>query len=309
MDNTSIKFGIHIPASSPDQLPSAEAYANFFRRAEELGFHSLWTEDRLFHQTAFLDSLTLLSWAAASTKTIRLGTAILLLALRNAPVLARQVSTLHHLSGGRLTLGVSLGGHPNEYQGLGVDMSERVNRLRENITVLRQLLSGDAVNYSGSYYELNEAMVRPGIGNDEAVPIYMGGGAPEVLRRAAEISDGWINGPFSSPADFRQSWATVLKYARGFGRDPLSLEAAKLIFVAADRDRNFARSSLKSFVNEYFGPSFDVDRHGITGTPPEVAFRLGEFADAGVTLFIIGVPDLNLHHLEVLAKEVIPRVK
>ena len=308
MGYSNLKFGIHIPASSPDYLPSAEEYVRFFQKAEELGFHSLWTEDRLFHQSNFLDSLTLLSWAAASTKTIRIGTAVLLLALRNAPMLARQVSALHHLSKGRLTLGISLGGRPSEYKGLGVDMSKRVIRLRENIIVLRQLLAGNEVSYSGDYYELEEAIVRPGVEPIDAIPLYMGGGTARVLRRAAELSDGWINGPFNSPSEFRESWATVLEHARGFGRDPLSLEGSKLVFVAANQDRNRARSSLKSFVDGYFGPSFDVDKHGITGTPSEVADRLGEFADAGVTLFMMGVPDLDIRHLETLAHQVIPRL-
>jgi alkanesulfonate monooxygenase SsuD/methylene tetrahydromethanopterin reductase-like flavin-dependent oxidoreductase (luciferase family) len=224
-------------------------------------------------------------------------------------MLARQVSALHHLSNGRLTLGVSVGGHPGEYKALGIDMSKRVIRLRENITVLRKLLAGDEVTYSGNYYELEEAIVRPGVENTDTIPLYMGGGTTRVLRRAAELSDGWINGPFSSPSEFRESWTTVLEYARGFGRDPLSLEASKLVFVAANQDRNHARSSLKSFVDGYFGPSFDVDKHGITGTPSEVADRLGEFADAGVTLFMMGVPDLDVRHLETLAHQVIPRLK
>ena len=73
-----------------------------------------------------------------------------------------------------MTLGISLGGRPDEYKGLGVDMSKRVIRLRENITVLRQLLAGNEVSYSGGYYELEEVIVLPGVGHIDVIPLYMG---------------------------------------------------------------------------------------------------------------------------------------
>src|SRR5205814_1029846 len=81
-----------------------------------LGLDALWTEDRIFHQANLLDPLMLLASAASSTRRIRLGTAVLVLTLRNVAVVARQVSTLHHLSGGRVELGISLGGRPEEYR-------------------------------------------------------------------------------------------------------------------------------------------------------------------------------------------------
>ena len=91
-------------------LGSGEAYGDFYRQVEALGLDAVWTEDRIFHAANMLDPLMLLAGAAASTRRIQLGTAVLVLTLRNVAVLARQVSTLHHLSGGRLALGVSLGG-------------------------------------------------------------------------------------------------------------------------------------------------------------------------------------------------------
>ena len=140
-----------------------------------MGYDSLWTEDRVFHGANFLEPLTLLSWAAANTEGIQLGTAVLLLALRNAPALARQISTMDYLSGGRLNLGISIGGRPAEYLGLGLKQSERVAHLRESITVLNLLLSGEPVTYSGKYYKLDEAIVKPGVARPGGVPLYMGG--------------------------------------------------------------------------------------------------------------------------------------
>jgi len=117
-----LSIGLHVPAFSPQPLPAAAQYANFFRRSEALGFDALWVEDRILHNTPLLDPLMLLAWAVANTDTMLLGTAVLALNLRRAAVLARQLATLQHLCEGRLALGVSIGGQPKEYAAVGVPM-------------------------------------------------------------------------------------------------------------------------------------------------------------------------------------------
>jgi hypothetical protein len=89
--------GIHVPSASVAPLGSGEAYAAFFRQVEALGLDAVWTEDRIFHPANMLDSLTLLAWAAANTRRIRVGTAVMVLNLRHAAVVARQASTLSHM--------------------------------------------------------------------------------------------------------------------------------------------------------------------------------------------------------------------
>jgi alkanesulfonate monooxygenase SsuD/methylene tetrahydromethanopterin reductase-like flavin-dependent oxidoreductase (luciferase family) len=150
-----------VPSSAVGSLGSGEAYAEFFRQVETLGLDAVWTEDRIFHGANMLDPLMLLASAAASTRRIELGTAVLVLTLRNAAVLARQVSTLQHLSGGRLALGVSLGGRPEEYAAVGVPMARRVAVFRESVTVLRRLLAGEPVDHHGEFFRLEQATVRP----------------------------------------------------------------------------------------------------------------------------------------------------
>jgi probable F420-dependent oxidoreductase len=309
MTTHTVKVGLHVPAASAGQLPSAVEYIEFFKQAEALGFDSLWTEDRVFHDANFLEPLTLLSWAAANTERIQLGTAVLLLSLRNAPSLARQVSTMDYLSGGRLSLGISVGGRPNEYPGLGFQQSGRVAHLRESITVLRSLLSGEPVTYKGRFYQLEEAIVRPAATHPGGTPLYMGGRVDAALRRAAELTDGWIGGPFSSPEDYRTSWTTVQEHARGFGRDPEALEAGKLVYVCVDDDKERALATLKPFISDYYGPRIDIAEHGVYGPPDEVVAQLRAFADAGVTTFMLGVPNLDIGHIERIAKDVIPRLQ
>ena len=280
----------------------------FFKQAEALGYDSLWTEDRVFHDANFLEPLTLLSWAAASTEHIQLGTAVLLLALRNAPALARQVSTMDHLSGGRLNLGISIGGRNNEFPGLGLRESKRVAHLRESIAVLKQLLTGETVTYEGRFYQLDEATIRPAVTRPGGVPLYMGGRVDAALRRAAELTDGWIGGPFSPAEDYRTSLATVHEYAKGFGRDPAALEAGKLIYVSVDDDKDRALATLKPFIADYYGPRIDIAVHGVYGPPDEVAAQLRGFVEAGVTTFMLAVPTLDIGHIERIAKEVVPQL-
>ena len=303
-----IKVGLHIPAASDGPLPSKAQYIEFFRHAERLGFHGLWTEDRIFHNANLLEPLTLLTLAASATERMVLGTAVLLLSMRNAPELARRLSSLDYLSGGRVELGISLGGRPGEYPGLGMQQSERVPRLRENILALRALLRGEPVTHEGRFYSLDDAVVRPAAVREGGIPLYMGGHVEPVLRRTAELADGWIGGPFTPPEDYGACWQRVLEHARGLGRDPEQLEAGKLIYVAVDDDRDRALAALIPFLHAYYGPARDPRTFAVYGPAEEVASKLQEFVDVGARMFMLGVPSLDVEHLERIAAGVVPRL-
>ena len=309
MAGSGIRVGLHVPAASDGPLPSAAQYTDFFRHAERLGYHGLWTEDRLFHDANLLEPLTLLTLAAGATERIMLGTAVLLLAMRSAPALARQLSTLDHLSGGRVLLGVSVGGRPGEYPGLGLKQSERVPRLRENIVTLGALLRGEPVTHEGRYYTLEDAIVRPAAEREGGIPLYMGGRAARVLRRTAELTDGWIGGPFSPPEEFRACWEQVREHALAFGRNPDHLEAGKLVYVAVDDDRDRALASLTPFLQAYYGPQTEPSQYAVYGPAVEVVSQLQAFVDAGASTFMLGVPSLDVGHLERIASEVVPQLR
>jgi len=283
-------------------LGSGETYADFYRQVEALGLDAIWTEDRIFHTANMLDPLMLLAGAAASTRRIQLGTAVVVLTLRNAAVLARQVSTLHHLSGGRVALGVSLGGRPEEYAAAGVPMARRVAVFRESVTVLRRLLAGEPVEHQGEFFRLQQATVRP----PAPVPLYMAGNAEGALRRAGELADGWIMGPFGTLRDFAPAWRVVQDAARAAGRNANALVAGRLVYVAVDDDSSRAREAMRGFLHGYYGSRFDVDQSAIFGPPGEVAARLTEHVEAGITRLMLGVPTLDIGHLRRVAAEVAP---
>ena len=300
-----VSVGIHVPSSAVAALDSGEAYAEFFRQVEALGLDAVWTEDRIFHDANMLDPLMLLASAAACTRRIELGTAVLVVTLRAAAIVARQVSTLHHLAGGRVALGLSLGGRPEEYKAVGVPMKRRVTVFRDNVAAIRQLLAGGPVELEGEFFRLEKAIVRPAA----RVPIYVGGHAEGALRRAGELADGWIMSPFGTVRDFPRLWGAVRDAARAAGRNADALVAGRLVYVAVDDDRERARGALRKFLHNYYSSRFDVDQFAIFGSAPEVAARLVKHVETGITKLMLGLPDLDLAQLRRIAHEVAPAVR
>ncbi len=303
--NKAVSIGVHVPSVSPAGLQDGAAYGAYFREIEDLGLDGVWVEDRIFHPAHLADSLTLLTWAAAHTKTVQLGTAVMVLNLRAAPVVARQVATLQHLSGGRVALGVSIGGRPEEYRALGVPIDKRVGVFRESLSVLRQLLSGEPVTAPGAYFNPSEAVVRPAA----ETPILIGGIAEAAIRRAGALGDGWIMGPFGGVEAFEQGWDIARQGAAAAGKDPDSLIAGRLIYVAIDDDKETAGADITRFLHGYYGPDFGAEKHAIFGPPAEVAERLRELVDAGLTHLMLGLPSLDRTQLRRLAEEVAPALR
>jgi len=297
-----VSIGVHVPSVSVSGLADGAAYAAYFKLVEDVGLDAVWVEDRIFHPAHLADSLTLLTWAAAATTRIQLGTAVTVLNLRHAPVLARQIATLQHLSGGRVTLGVSIGGRPEEYQALGVPMVRRVGVFRESLGVLRSLLTGEVVNIDGTYFSLTDAIVRPAAD----IPILIGGIAENAIERAGELGDGWIMGPFGGVEEFRQGWRIAQAAAKAANKNLEDLTAGRLIYIAIDNNKEKAREDITAFLHGYYGPDFGMEKHAIYGSSSEVADRLKALAEAGLTHFMLGLPSLNVTQLQRLAEEVAP---
>src|SRR5207248_9810439 len=135
---------------------TADAVRSFVVEAESLGFDSIWAGDHVFYRADVLQPLELLPWAAAVTTRVRLGTAVMLTSYLNPVLLAKAAASLDYLSGGRLTLGLSIGGSEAEYRSIGVPMQERVGRLVEGVKIMRRLWSEDGVNFAGKYNQVVE---------------------------------------------------------------------------------------------------------------------------------------------------------
>ena len=229
-------LALRLPQFWGDRIPETELLVSFIQRAEELGFHSLWVIERPLHRMNIPDPMTLLTFALANTKRMGLGTGVLLLSLRNPVALAREAATMDVLSGGRLTLGVSMGGWENEYVAFNAPKRQRVGRLEEGIAVLRKLWTEEDVTFHGRYYHLEEANVAPKPSRPGGIPLLIGASTVPGMQRAGRLADGWVNGTHNTPEEFARSWQVVKDAAREAGRDPESLINIKWFDVNVHTD-------------------------------------------------------------------------
>ena len=303
------KIGILVPGGFAGAPPSMAEFTSFFRRAEELGYDSLWVIDRVFHPNSIIEPMTLLTAAAAVTERVRLGTAVLLFVLRNPILVAKTTATLDYLSGGRLTLGVSLGGRDNEFGPMGVDVRRRVSRFNEGLEVLRRLWSERDVTHHGRYFSMDDVNIDPKPAQKPSIPIIIGGSADTALQRAAEHTNGWVAGGAASAEVFGQAWTKVREYAAAAGKDPDALESSKLIYTYVDADRDRAKHALEAFTHAYYGPQYDVESNCAFGRPEDCAAKLQGYADAGCQTLILGPTWPEAAQIERIRDEVVPLLR
>jgi probable F420-dependent oxidoreductase len=187
-------FGLNLPNYS--RLGSRESMIRLAKTAEELGYSSLWTSDHILIPANMpepfgdlLESFATLSYLAARTERIRLATGILVLPQRDPLLVAKQAATIHHLSGGRLTLGVGVGWIAQEYSYLRTDFGARGRLADEYIAAIRVLFEREHPEYHGEHINFSDALFSPR--PNAPIPIVVGGNSKAALGRAAMLGDGW----------------------------------------------------------------------------------------------------------------------
>jgi probable F420-dependent oxidoreductase len=222
-----VKVGLGLPVSGAWATP--QNIASVATRAEQAGYASLWTFQRLlvpedsgmepvYHSV--LDPMAALAYAAAVTTTVRLGVAVINAPFVSPGYLAKQAASLDVLSAGRHDLGIGLGWMPQEFALTGAPMDRRGARTAEYVRVLRALWGHQPVEFSGEFYSVPRGTMAPAPVQPGGPPILLGGLAPRALRRVGQIADGWVT---SSRADLSQiaaSIAIVRDAAAQAGRDP-----------------------------------------------------------------------------------------
>jgi len=192
-----MKFGIHIPQIGRKAGP--DAVSDAARQAEDLGFDSIWVNDHLAipadapypPSASFYEPLITLTWAAAATRRVALGTSVLVLPLRHPVHMAKEIATLDLLSGGRVILGAGVGWLEGEFSALGVPYDDRGARTDESIDILRACWSQDPVNHSSAVVAAALDGVRTLPQPGRAIPIWVGGNSRRALQRAVAKGDGW----------------------------------------------------------------------------------------------------------------------
>jgi|SRR4051794_16184184 len=174
-------------------------------------------------QMPILEAFVTLGYVAAVTERVTLSTEVLVLPQRQATLVAKQVSTLDTLSGGRMRLGVGVGWQPAEYESLGEEFATRGRRMDETIAFLRHCWGDEHIQQRGARFLADEIAMEPKPPQGAGLPIWVGGLGPVALKRAGELGDGWMGMAAGSDDDMRGAIATIRRHAAAAGRDPASV--------------------------------------------------------------------------------------
>jgi len=269
-----VQIGFALPVAGSWATP--DNVLHVATRAEQLGYHSLWTFQRLLSDVdnswgemyrSVDDPMVTLAYAAAVTERARLGVAVLNLPFVSPLLLAKQAATLDRLSRGRLDLGLGLGWSDEEYAASGASKARVGKRSEEFIGLLRTLWTDEVVEHSGEFYQVPRARFAPKPA--QRLPILLGGTVPAALRRAGRLADGWVSSSRTNLTTIGESVALIKQAATEAGRDA---EALRFVCRGAVRVRS------------------DGERGPLTGTLEQIAGDFAGLAAQGITEVFI---DLN----------------
>jgi probable F420-dependent oxidoreductase len=297
-------------------LPEPER--DWLAAAERLRIASLWQGGHVLPRQPTGEALTRLALLTAWTERVRVGTAILLLPLYHPVLVAKQVADLDAWTGGRVTLGVGVGGEfPHEFEALGVPVAERGPRTDEAMGVLRALWSGDPVTHHGRFFHLDDVTLVPVAasgpgGRAGGPPLVVSGRKPPAMRRAARLGDGWMPYLVSAGA-YGRSVQAIRAEAERAGRDLAGFEWLLFLYCSIRQDGDRAREEVARFLGRAYGdkPSAQLARIAPAGTPEEVAVHIQAYVDAGARHIVIApaAPSDTLEVVTLAAQDVLPRLR
>ena len=293
------KIGFLLPTRglllAEDRPQDADRILNLAQRAEEAGLDSVWVGDSLTAKPR-LEPLTTLAAVAARTQRVRLGTAVLLMALRHPVLLAQTLGTVDLISQGRLMIAAGVGGAFNaeqegEWKAAGVSARRRASRLEEMVQILKTLGRGEAATFTGRHFDLESVSVKPWPVQEDGVPIYLAchwrsRARDAQIARAARLADGIIS-ISDTPEEHAQVIEAFRAGAADAGRDPASLEAVMYMTVNMDDDLARAEAESERYLLGYYGSEIWGDRWGPFGGPERVKERISEYIEAGADTVVV----------------------
>jgi probable F420-dependent oxidoreductase len=250
-----VEIGVLIPTREAimSGRPEAAPLLAVAERAEAAGFDSVWIGDSLTARPRH-EPLTFLAAVAARTRRVRLGTAVLLPALRNPVVLAHIVGTLDRVAEGRLILGVGIAADAppirREFAAAGVPWDRRVGRFLETLAICRALWSRDHVSFGGKHFTLEDVTMEPKPHRAGGPPIWIGGSGPTALREAANFDAWFPTGPHVE--FFAEHFPRIQAAARAAGRAPDAVTGAAYVTVALGPNPAAAEQRLNGFLETYY---------------------------------------------------------
>ena len=324
-------YDFSIPGTSPITF---DAVAEVAVRAERLGFDSVWVSDHFYstlerygggpERYGSLEPLTTLTGLAAATERVRLGTLVLSAGFRHPAVLAKAVTAIDRVSGGRVELGLGAGWFADEYEAYGLPfgtVGERFDLLEETLGYLGALFGPEPASFEGARLVLRGAFNHPRPVQEPRPPMLIGGkGGPRLLRLAARHADGWNTVWRWAPEAYARLAHAAREACERAGRDPSTFRLSLGLFTVvgesdADLAARYGRIGrvLPPGVIEAT-PLDELRVDGLVGTPDQVLERLARFAEIGVSELVVSpapvwfaLPDPSM--LDLLAERVLPAAR
>jgi probable F420-dependent oxidoreductase len=275
--------------------------------AEELGYDSIWVMDHLFNvgyirerldDKPYYHPLAMLSFLAATTRRVRLGTSVLVLPYHNPIDLAKYTATLDRMSGGRLTLGVGVGALVEEFEALSVPFRRRGALTNECIAIMKELWTNPDPSYHSDRWHFSGVKFAPRPAQRPHIPLWIGGASPAAIRRAATLGDGWHPSGLT-PEEFDKGREEVRQLAAAAGRDPDALTMSLRLEVEVHGRPSSYRAQARARL-----PGDDV-RQMIAG--------IQAYRRAGVEHLVLALNSGDMPRLralmEVIARQVLPQVR
>jgi probable F420-dependent oxidoreductase len=325
-----VKFGLRLPSFAlGERTASLAEMGAYLRRAEDLGFETAMLIDHLLvappaYRVTWLEPVALLSALAGVTRTIRLGTMVLVLPFRDPVAFAKEWATLDVLSGGRSVLGVGVGWNEEEFEALRIPYRERGRRMNEMLEAITALWTGDRVTYEGRFYRFHDLTLEPKPVQRPHPPIWIGGGTQPseriygqevpsiepVLRRIAKYATTWVPHSSATAEMVASDWAAIEGYLSELGRRPEELSKVYSNFVHVLRPGEKPETAARHF-SVYSGMDLDYwQEFYLLGEAEAVAgkIRAKIAALGGVDHLILNPLDWDPANLEILAERVLPLV-
>jgi probable F420-dependent oxidoreductase len=317
-----------IPFSEP------EAVIRIAQHAERLGYHSVWGNDHMTTQhyvraefpvpPRFWEPLITYAFVAAHTKTLRLGTGVLVLPMRrDIVVLAKQLATLDHFSGGRVEFGVGVGAYREEFEALWPESkAHRGDMVEEGVKAIQVLFGARSASFDGKYYRFRDVELSPKP-LQKHLPIYFGGNSAKHIRRVAESADGWIPAGME-PQRLKGMADEIKQLAAAAGRDPAKIAIAPqyVVHVGKTDDAAVARFRQSQMYKHLVSlgkstlkaqKSLPMEDINLIGSPASVIEKAQRLKAAGVTHFLglyFAANDVQelLDQMQLFAEEVTPKI-
>jgi probable F420-dependent oxidoreductase len=289
-------FGLLLPTReavmNAVDAPDFGRILDLAERAEALAFHSVWVGDSILSRPRF-EPLTTLAAIAARTKTVKLGTAVLVPIMRNPVVLANEIANVDVISGGRLILGLGVGGaaptNVQEMANVDRPFEHRGARFTEEVSLMSRLWSGEEVTVEGRYVQVDRARLGFLPVQRPRPPLWFGGNVESTFRRVARLGDGWFPNA-TSPDVVSRGWERIVALAAEAGRDPSSLHRAVYITLVIDDDPQRAEEQMAVFMEAYYGRAYEAVARtsGLcAGDPEGCADFINGFIAVGVQTVVV----------------------